>query len=175
MDVVYESPTFSVAVVGSVVCTSARSSLEAEHVDALDRAYQQCGARCAGITHVQTDRPGASAEARAALNVFGKKYKNVDAGTVVVMNGGGFAASVVRAIIGGLLLMAGGNVRIFTDLDEGIRWLAGVAGDAKLASFDAVAVKRALLQMSDAQAATATAVTASTSGPMRRTPGRPRP
>lgn len=152
MDVVEESSTFSVAVVGRVIVVAANGVLTVAHVALLSRAYERMGdGRFASITLSQTSRPGADDDARKALGALSARFKDRDVGSAVVMIAPGFAAAVVRGIVSGLTLIAGGNIKVYGDVDSGMAWLEQVVTRAKLEQWDSKAVKQALVGLAERQ------------------------
>jgi hypothetical protein len=159
VDVISETSTFSVAVVGRVVVVVASTQLTAEQVAVLGRAYERLeasggpgdGGRFASVTLSQALKPGATDAARAALVKLSQRFKDRDVGSAVVMPAGGFQASVVRAIISGLTLLAGGNLKVFQEQDAALKWLEGLMAGKRLEGYDADAIRQALTSLARSQ------------------------
>lgn len=152
MNVVEETSAFSVAVVDRVVVIAANGQLTLEHVAMLARGYERLGpGPFCSITLAQTQRPGAHDDARKALAALSARYKDRDVGSAVVMTAGGFGGAIIRGIVGGLTLIAGGNIKVCSDVDGGIAWLESCMAKETLDGWNAPAIKTAVTTLAARQ------------------------
>jgi hypothetical protein len=152
MELIYESANFNVGTVGRVVVVAASSAMTLDHVNGLEKAYAALRASHGtflSITVTTSPKPGISDDARRRLQVVTKEYRPQDKGSAVVMAEGGFANSVVRAIVGSVTLIAGANIRIFGDVDLGLNWLGAMVARERLDGFDPIAIREGLARLAN--------------------------
>ena len=153
---VYRSSDFNVGTVGPVACIAANGTMTAQHAGGLSQAYAALAAShgCfVAITVTTAKRPAISDEARASLAAIARQFREQDLGTAVVLAQPGFGATMVRAIVGGISILVGGNIKVFGDLDGGLGFLQELLAKEAVDGFDAAGIKAALVELKPAEPA----------------------